>query len=345
MIAGGTAPDVMMLYEVTTPVLAKSGKIQDLTPYYSKDQSFDIDDFYDNSLTLARQGDKLFGLGYSMSPHVLYYNKDMFDKAGVDYPDGSWDWNDYLNAAKKLTVKKDGKIVQYGGTTGPTVAPTWYVSALIKIWQNGGSIFKDGKANFDSPQVIESLQFWADMMNREHVAPNPAESSGQGSLFSTGKAAMTTDGVWDIETFKKIKDFKWDIAPLPKGKKQANVLHSSYYAMSSQTKHPDAAWKLIKFLTNEKIQMLYDSKLNYLPTRKSVNAKKPYVPDDGIPAHSEIIGQSVQNGSLLKTVPGIKQVTDEFQKQINSIYTGKVSAKEAMTAFQSKAQQIIDSHK
>ncbi|CAH1216299.1 Putative ABC transporter substrate-binding protein YesO [Paenibacillus plantiphilus] len=339
MISGGNAPDVMTMYETTTPDVAKKGVVEDLTPYIEKDNSFDISDFYDVSLELSKIDNKIYGLGYALAPQMLFYNKTMFDKANVAYPTGDWTWDDYLEAAKKLTVKEGDKIVQYGSDSNTN----WWIPAEIAVRQNGGDFFKDEKANFDSPEVIEALQFWADITNKHKVAPTLAEMSGQGDLFPSGLVAMTRNGVWLKDTYKDIKDFEWDIAPLPKQKQASTVLHTSYFTMSSKSKHKEEAWELIKWLSGPEVQEGIDSKAGFLPTRKSVSDKEVY--DTKMPASTHLIGDTADYGRLLPYAPGVKQATDELQKELEQIFTGKVTAEQAMKAFQAKAQSVIEKNK
>ncbi|MBD3921062.1 ABC transporter substrate-binding protein [Paenibacillus sp. PR3] len=336
MIAGGTAPDMMTLYETTTPDLAKQGVIQDLTPFIEKDTSFDLNDFYDNTLELAKLDNKLYGLNYTLAPEVMFYNKTLFDKAGVKYPDGTWTWDDYVAAAEKLTVKDGNKVTQYG-TDGMT---SWWLPTEAAIRQNGGDIFKDGKANFDSPEVINAIQFWADVTLKKGIAPTIAEMSGGGDLFPSGMVAMTRNGIWLKDTYKDIKNFEWDIAPLPKNKDANTILHSSYFTIAKKSKHPQETWELIKWLSGPEIQKGVSERLGYVPTRKSVLEQKPY--DSGQPAGTAFVGDVVNYGRIGPYAPGVKQITDEFEKQLEQIYTGKLTAEESMKAFQTKAQSIID---
>ena len=339
MIAGGTAPDVMTLYETTTPDMVKDGVVKDLTPFIEKDQSFDINDFYDVSLELSKVDGKLYGLNYTLAPRVLFYNKTLFDKAEVAYPNADWTWDDYIAAAQKLTVKEGDNVVQYG-TDGMT--NEWLPTEAI-IRQNGGDIFKDGKANFDSTEVIEALQYWADVALKQKVAPTIAESAGGGDLFPSGLVAMTRNGIWMKDTYKEISNFEWDIAPLPKQKQASTILHSSYFTISSKTKHEEAAWELIKWISSPELQTEVSTKFGFVPTRKSIVEKKPF--DSGKPAGTSIVGDVVNYGKLAPYAPGVKQVTDEFQKQLEQVYSGKLTAAEAMKAFQPKAQSIIDQSK
>src|SRR5665647_1592113 len=339
LVAGGNPPDVMSQYETTTPDVAKKGIVEDLMPYIEKDKSFDLTDFYDVALSLSKLDGKLYGLSNTLAPQFMFYNKTAFDKAKVAYPTANWTWNDYLEAAKKLTVKDGDKITQYGSDANSS----WWIPTELEIRQNGGEIFKDGNANFNSPEVIQSIQFWADLTLKYHVAPSLAESSGQGDLFPSGKVAMTRNGIWMKDVYKDIKGFEWDIAPLPKNKNAGTVLHTNYLTLSTKSKHKEESWELNKWLSGPEVQEALSKKQGFLPTRKSVVANKAY--DTKMPASTAIIGDALNYGQLLPYAPGVKLVTDEWTKVLEQVYWGKISPEAAMKDFQPKAQAIIDKNK
>lgn len=339
LIAGGNPPDVMSHYETTTPDVAKKGIVEDLTPFIEKDKSFDLTDFYDVALSLSKIDGKLYGLSNTLAPQFMFYNKTAFDKANLAYPTADWTWNDYLEAAKKLTIKDGDKITQYGSDANSS----WWIPTELQIRQNGGDIFKDGNANFDSPEVIQSIQFWADLNLKHHVAPSLAESSGQGDLFPSGKVAMARNGIWMKDVYKDIKDFEWDIAPLPKNKNAGTVLHTNYLTLSAKSQHKEESWELIKWLSGPEVQEALSKKQGFLPTRKSVVANKAY--DTKMPASTALIGDAINYGQLLPYAPGVKQVTDEWTKVLEQVYSGAVTAEAGMKDFQPKAQATIDKNK
>ncbi len=114
LIAGGTAPDVFELNYENFVTYAEKGLLLDLTPMMSVDSSLDPAIYYPRALQAFSYNGMQLGLPATFSTVVLYYNKDLFDKAGVKYPDETWTWDDLLAAAEKLTVKDaSGKVTQY----------------------------------------------------------------------------------------------------------------------------------------------------------------------------------------------------------------------------------------
>jgi multiple sugar transport system substrate-binding protein len=188
---------------------------------------------------------------------VLYYNKDIFDARGVAYPDGTWDWNTFREAAKKLTVRDGDKVSSWGYAAGD-----WWPWTMTWLYQNGGGVLDaSGKPVANSPENVAALEFYNSMVFTDKSTPSPIDYANAGlkngqpdPLFAQGKLAMETTGFWNISSLKDSK-LKWDIAPLWHGKKSAVPAFGSGLAVSNQSKHKDAAAKLVQYLTSAEGQM------------------------------------------------------------------------------------------
>jgi multiple sugar transport system substrate-binding protein len=348
MIAAGTPPDIIWLFEVTTPVFANQDVIHDLRPYIEKDKEFNLNDFYPSSLALAKFKEGIYGLPFALAPQVLYYNKTAFDKAGLSYPDETWTWADLLEAAKKLTIKENDKIKQWG-----IWATVWDVPNLVYIWQNGGTLFNfdnlfevdpaKRECLLDRPEAYEAVQFFADMGLKHHIAPTPTRATlGLTSgMFQTGMVAMSMEGVWMIPMYREIDTFEWDIVPLPKRKARATILHTSYVTMSRKTKYPDAVWEFIKFYTGPKGQRIINKSLLFLPTRKSIAGEKPWFDPTQPPAHGEIIGEAAKYGRLLPASPEYPRISRMFASEIELIYLGEETAEEGLKRLKNEIDAIL----
>lgn len=251
MIVGGTAPDIMMIAE-------------NYQVYAAKDQIAPIDDMIEAAdinmeerysqdiANLMKYDGKLYGFTDRAGANILYYNKDMFDKAGVSYPTKDWNREDMLNAAQKLTIQADGKTVQYGYYPGG-----WWPQWMGMVYQNGGQLFDENmKPTFNTDQVKDALQFFNDLTFKHHVSPTPTEVADMGNLgadpmFAQGKIAMLTTGFWNIGSLSKIEGINWDIAPIwgP-----TNAFFTGLM-ITKDSKNKEAAFKIIDFLTTLEGQM------------------------------------------------------------------------------------------
>ncbi|MGE5612880.1 MAG: ABC transporter substrate-binding protein [Bacillota bacterium] len=199
---------------------------------------------------------KLYAMPKDYDSIALFYNKAMFDEANVKYPDDTWTWTEFLDAAKKLT-KPDGS--QYG-----FAADSYAQTGLGNfIFQNGGEFFAaDGmKSAINSPENIETVQFISDLMNKYKVSPSYSElvETPSYTLFMGEKVAMITFGSWYVGPIYEALGDKLGIAPLPMKKTRACVLHGLGYAIDAKTKYPEQAWAFVKFLASKQANEIQSS--------------------------------------------------------------------------------------
>ena len=200
-LAGGAAPDVFAMDGPLFPDFQSRGVLLDLKSYVEKDK-YDLTQLADQGVkdfTTADGGQ--YGLPRDLNVIVLYYNKAMFDEAGVAYPDDTWDWAKLVEAAHKLTLDKDGDGTtdQWGLYTETTDMENYWSSL---VWQNGGDIIApDGKSTLlGSEEAVGGLQFLQDLIWKEKVVPEPALFAETGDAFEQGQAAMEANGSWLVPT-------------------------------------------------------------------------------------------------------------------------------------------------
>ncbi|NPV54501.1 MAG: sugar ABC transporter substrate-binding protein [Firmicutes bacterium] len=291
-VAAGTAPDVTLMSVAYLIDFAKRGAIVKLQPYVDRDlKTSDYYIFGDN-----RYPDKEKGELYSIPIHwvskVLYYNKNLFDKEGVNYPTNDWGWDDLLAAAKKLTkdTNGDGKVDQWG-----FLVDTGFVENFI--WQNNGEILNKDftKCLLDEPAAREAVQFLHDLIYKHKVSPPLARASSGGQaevledMFQTGKAAMSINGSWMIGMYRDIKAFKWDIAFLPKGKRRAVYAGPDSLAILSSSKHKEEAWEFIKHFLKPESQRILAKYGTGTPVLKSIARSKEFLDSELPPEHMNVI--------------------------------------------------------
>ncbi len=175
----------------------------------------------------SRDG-KQYGLPESFSNVVLFYNKDLFDAAGVDYPTPEWTWQEELAAAQKLTDAANG----VWGEFSPIQFWEFYKTAA----QNGCSVLSaDGKSStINEPACVEALTWMVDKINKYKISPTDAEMAGvsDGDMFKQGKLAMLRTGIWMFDGFKDAP-FTWDIALEPGNTQKAHHFFSNGVAISA----------------------------------------------------------------------------------------------------------------
>ncbi len=251
----GSAPDVMTLDASSAAVFIENGVLKDLTGYIADDSAFSLDDYYPNVVDIGRRGDSVYAIPLDFTPMVMYYNKDLFDKADVAYPEDDWTWDDFLAKAKQLTTGD-----QYGFTF-----TNWMPGWIMWLWNNGGDVLsEDGtkaKGYLDSPQNVEAVGWLRDLIDKHKVAPALSAIAAQGvEPFANGDAAMEISGHWALVGYgasDKIDIERIGVVPLPRKvrpDRSVTVMYESGLAIGENCKNPDLAWKFIKYMTSEEVQ-------------------------------------------------------------------------------------------
>ncbi len=281
-IAGGEAPDVFYLTTDRMPALATRDRLLDLTPLVEEKSDLRLTNYFPEVVQNCRFEGKLYLFPFHYSTDLLFYNKDLFDQAGLSYPNGDWTWNDFLTAAKKLTRKENDRVVEYG-----TLQPR----ALLMIRSLGGECFNPdlNEVLIDSPETREALRFLVDLEKEHAVAPSPGqlrdiEKEDGLELFSTGRVAMFVGRTYMVSALSKISHFNWDVTLVPKGAKRYSRLAIGGNCISKTTQHPEAAWKFVKFYSGEKGSRICGLSRNCVPALKSVAQSELflYSPPEGV---------------------------------------------------------------
>jgi multiple sugar transport system substrate-binding protein len=242
---------------------ASRDKVVVLDDYIARDK-YDLSDFYETVMPLCKWKGKQIGFPVLQAPIIMDINLDLFEKAGVpvpprDWNDPNWNWNKWLEAATKLTVRdSSGKATQYAMAS---IGDSRY-SALRDHgtdWFDLQGILDTGyptKIFPDKDLAIQALQWDQDLMWKQKVIPLPGEvqamQAGAPNLFMTGKIAMQEDSSFAFKSLKDVKAFKWTVAPIPapNNAKRFNFMYPDQYTILKPQKNEEAAWTLLKFMTS-----------------------------------------------------------------------------------------------
>lgn len=258
--AGGNPPDLFDCYSPEQlRIFAKKGAILDITDYCQR-YNVNLKDIWEGCYPYMYYNDRVYAFPTNAATIVLFYNKKLFDKEGIPYPDGTWTWDTFLDAAKRLTKIDPKKKIykQFGTGIG-------HLEQFLP-WQYGADFYSlDGKrCTCNSEGYKKAYRFIYDLRYKYHVSPTPSEMQsmasevagwGQGelNLFCGGNLAMFFYGRWGIINMRKVKDLEWGIAPVPypKGGKRVTWFASRSTAISSKCKHPEEAFRFLKFLLSK----------------------------------------------------------------------------------------------
>ena len=344
LIAAGQAPDLLKTGDLH--LVAMKDSMLELDSYIAGEENYDMDDFYPNAVNSLVVDGKQLALPTFFNVGLLYYNKTLFDNAGVEYPSSSWTNEDFVNAAKALTVSSDGKYTQWGTST----VLGWWGEWLIHVRQAGGDWMKDDMCVLDTPEAIAGLQFFYDKTTKGELKIAPSTTDDTLGGFAGGKTAMEYGGhtgLW--VSYSSTPDLNWDIEVLPEGlaRREGAEFAVDAYGIYKDTKNPLAAWEVLKYWTGkEGAEMMAD--MGRPVARKSVAEKVLSVPKEERPApqNMEALYAAVETGMTLPTDPNFIPCTQQVvQPFIDRLLEGKLTAEEAATQATKDANDYLEQNR
>ncbi|HEX6289306.1 MAG TPA: sugar ABC transporter substrate-binding protein [Herpetosiphonaceae bacterium] len=284
--AGGdkqAIPDVMFLFPV--PRYAADGVLENLDPWIQKD-NIKVDDYWPALLESVKYNNSIYGLPRDIGLEVLYYNKQIFDEAGVAYPTDTWTWDDLKAAAEKLTVVEGGgRVKRYAlGMEG----------GKYSLWlnQNKASILDDmrnpSKCTMADPKAVEAIKLFSEMMNQNQAMrdANLSQAGGDAAVFQSGQVAMIIQNASRISAFNEA-GLSYDVAPVPfpKDGQRAASAGGAAWSMSSSSAHKEAAWTFLSWLQSTNGgQRLYTESGEIFPALQSTARSEAFLKSQQPPA-------------------------------------------------------------
>lgn len=238
LFASNTSPDVLFVNNQYLPIYANAGLLEDLTDY---SEFFNFDDYYKKSLDSLSWDGKLYAIPRDISNLVIFYNKDIFKKYNVSYPKSGWNYDEFVEIAKKLTHKPEIYGISF------EEEPLFYLPYLMSFGLDDVPVFEDKNTQ-------NGLKKYADLRTKYNIAPLKQEiaSATMAQMFLQGKLAMHVSGRWLVPKYREEANFDWDIIEFPKGTYGSIVpMDSSGWAISKNSKHKKESAKLIQFLSSK----------------------------------------------------------------------------------------------
>jgi multiple sugar transport system substrate-binding protein len=248
--AGGRPPDLFLINYRYLGQFAARDVLAPLGPRVDASEVFDRDDFYEEAMEAFRWEGEQVCLPQNISSLVVYFNRDLFEAAGVPLPEAGWTWDEMVERAAALTRDTDGDGLPevYGLGARPEI-----IQVAPFVWSAGGELVDDPERptrfTLDTPQAREALQAFFDLRLVHQVIPTEedAESEDDESRFLNGRLAMVMSSRRSTPVFRTIEDFAWDVAPLPVRDEQATILHSDAYCMTRASENQETAWAFVEF--------------------------------------------------------------------------------------------------
>lgn len=350
MIGAGECPDVFYCNIDNMMKYAATGNLLSLTEYVENNEIFEPENVWACLNGLYRfdgenqgSGD-VYALPKDVSAFPIFYNVDLFKAAGVTPPtkEDPWDWNEFLDAAKKLTSGEgDAKI--YG---------TGAYSLESAIWSNGGEWVDQEtltKVMITEPAFTDALQWCADLMLVHGVAPTPAESTALSDYdrFKQGKLAMVGAGTWSLADFWANCDFEWDVMNWPVSPNTGKTeiwFGSAGLAVSATTENALEACNLAAYLAfNRDSQRTAYQMGQAIPMLKDM-AYGEYSEHESKPASKEVFFDILENHARLATQSRTfnQEWFAEFNSNTAAVFKGEMTAVEYCESIAETVQQLLD---
>jgi multiple sugar transport system substrate-binding protein len=333
-IAGGTAPDTFELNYENFVSYSSAGSLLNLSGQASKDSGFQASVYYPRAYSVFQASGKQYGLPETFSDVLLFYNKDLFDAAGVVYPSEEWGWQDELTAAQKLTNASKGVWGDF--------QPIQFYEFYKVLAQNGGQFLSADKkhATFNDTAGVDAATWLVSKVGK--VMPTDAQMGSQNdeALFKAGKLAMWHAGIWEFAAMKSAP-FKWDIQLEPGKVTKAHHFFSNAVVASSKTAHPAEAWQWLRFLT---------SSSNAVKVRLDASWELPAVADQSLfssylsqtpPANRAAVFKALDNIVVPPVIEQESQMTDIVSKSLAKAKLGQETVKQALDEAAGKVNALL----
>lgn len=335
-------PDVLFLWP--TPKYAAQGVLENLDPFIES-SGYNLDDYWPALLESAKFEDSVYGFPRDISVEALYYNKDLFDAAGVAYPDDTWTWDDLAAAAEALTIKDaSGKTSQYGLGMEAGKYGLW-------INQNNGSLLDDmrnpSKCTLSEPAAVAGVQFFADLLNNGYAMRDAdlSQAGGDAGVFSSGQAAMIIQNSSRVSTFNAAA-MNYDVAvvPIPEGGQRSASAGGAAWVMSAASDNKDAAWTFISWLqSTEGGERLYTNAGEIFPALRSVAESDAFLAQENPPANRQAFLTEGENAKVGRFgyFPEWGEVDSIIGAEVSKVWSGEAQPADVLPAACEQVDQFL----
>lgn len=321
-------PSMTMLFET----LYEQKQVLDLSSFIQAAESIDLDDYYPDLLEPYRRDGGLWALPSEIDLAVMYYNKDLFDQFGVEYPYFEWTWEEFLQAAQQI---RDPDENIYGFMTYPSLTVPF-------IYQHGGKLLDDWyaptQAMLDDPLTVETVEWLASLVHDYDVTPSFEVAAQQfanegnpgyvfwrkklgmylGLLSERNGASWGPGARWEME---------WGVVPLPRDVQAATLGFSYGYMILKDTAYPDECWQWLTFLSEQ-------LPVYAMPARKSIANSALWEETVGV-VTAEVARDSIEYALLYSYMPtDYALAIDRYSEAVLAAMNGQSTAQEALAQAQ-----------
>ena len=346
MIAGNDAPDVMMLNTGQFEALAARNNLYNLDAFVQK-ESFDLSLYWPVAVEGCKFRGILYGLPKDISNVILFYNKDIFDAAGIPYPTSDWKFSDMLAAAEKMTIDKNGDgIIDQWGYALDNVVWAW----AGHVWANDGEIFDANHTQvlLNNPRSIEALDDYFVKLNKFSPPPGALpDQSGSQDYMRSGITAMGLFGPWFRPTLVNMETpIRWDVAHYPAADrtgKHATVAYVDMWSVFHNSNVAEQAWNFMKYLSSKRAQEIWVE----LMGARSISPVTEVARSEGWITYGGSSGNIILEALAYARVPPINfssgsEVETIWNQEFSSVVIGELTVQQAVANIMPQIQNVLN---
>jgi multiple sugar transport system substrate-binding protein len=354
-----TAADILLMDDEIYPAYAVRGFLVDFKPYIMR-QSDELERriaqdigwvdtpenyepyFLPTALQSFRYNDLQAGLPWDGNSMLMFYNKDLFDEAGIPYPTEDWTWEEFREIAKKLTRDIDGdeRIDQFG-----TVMVFSFMGIEPFLWAWGADVLNEDRtrAALHSERAIEAAQYMMDVWYTDHSSAFVGEIEGMSAdvQLLTGTVGAMVAGSYMLSDLKAVKGgMRWDLAHMPYGPYGERATRVTWDGISVNNgisdEKKEIAWEFVKHVLSKDSQARFGIVSRGMPAVREFAEK--YYPKDDTEVREEIVIESTEYGHLTPITPRYLEMRDVTTPIFDQLNLNKQTPEEVLP----EAARLLD---
>jgi multiple sugar transport system substrate-binding protein len=332
-VAGGTAPDISIIGTRWLAGYVQEGIAEPLDDYMSEE--FEAK-FIDTFMSPSVFDGTTYGLPVAASARALYYNKAMFEQAGIAEPPATWD--QLKDAAAKIAAL-EGDVYGFGiqGKEIETDA-YWYYA----FWTHGGELLQDGKSGIASAAGVQAANLYKSMIDEGLTQPGVTGYNRENmqDLFKQGRLGILLTGPWlRGQLQEEAPDIEYGIAPIPEGTTRATYGVTDSIIMFASSEVKEDAWKFLEEAAfTDKWRREFTLKEGFLPVFKSVAEDPHFADDPELAAFTELL----PNAKFAPIIPNWEEMADATSRALQQIYLGDAAPEQALGEAAARIDELLE---
>jgi len=324
------------------------GAVADITPYLEADASYPADNYIEGTLDAYTGGGKLFGLPAWALTMWLFYNKNIFDEAGLDYPNTETTWEDMVDMAIELTKRDDdGKITQYG-----TNGWDWWTFPVAQVvWSNGGHFYYNDdltKASVDDPETIKAMQDIADLIHIHKTNPSPLSPPSSPVGLLSDNVAMEANGDYfpadNREVFMEKYEYLDATLPPSRNGKRVNIYWPDALLINAKSDVQEGAYKWLSWFSADPDSIGIQCEVVFPVVKNAYqdpDISKRWLVSPRPPGMIEAALQHSENAKLWQAELHISELDTIYYNEVSRLWNNEASAEEVLTQMDQLMDEVM----